>query len=132
LAATRYFVQLSLAGGVLSDDRLAYYQTGFTELRERLIRVLGAPTVNRLIDRSVAEISRAHPGIASLRCEDDELRFEGVGQAFAEASDDEIRNTFAALTGVLLLLIARLLGSELADRLTEGLSVAQQSALRRV
>lgn len=109
----------------MEADRLSYYETSFADLRERLIRVLGAPTVNRLVDRAVAEISRAHPGISSLRCRDDEVVFDDVRHALSEATDVEIRDTFSALYGVLLLVVARLLGKEIADRLTEGLSVAE-------
>ena len=108
----------------MNTDRLSYYETAFTELRERLIRVLGAPTVTRLIERAVVEISAAHPGIASLRCDDNTVIFDSVRAAFAEAQEDEIRNAFAALNGVLLLIVARLLGNQIAERLTEGLTVA--------
>lgn len=109
----------------MESDRLAYYETSFGELRERLVRVLGAPTVNRLVDRAVAEISRSHPAISSLRCQDDEVQFHDVRRALSEASDAQIRDTFTALNGVLLLVVARILGREIADRLTEGLSVAE-------
>ena len=108
----------------LNTDRLSYYESAFTELRERLIRVLGAPTVTRLIERAVAEISAAHPRIASLRCDDNTVMFESVRAAFAEAQEDEMRDAFAALNAVLLLIVARLLGNQIAERLTEGLTVA--------
>jgi hypothetical protein len=113
----------------LSTDQLTYHETAFRELREQLIRVLGAPTVNRMIERSATEISAVHSGMASLRCVDDDIKFDGVRRAFAEASDEEIRDAFAALNGVLLLIVARILGKELARRLTEGLPIVQQ--LRR-
>ncbi len=109
----------------MEADRLSYYETSFDDLRESLIRVLGAPTVNRLVDRAVTEIARAHPGIASLRCQGDEVIFEGVRSAFADATDDQIRDAFTALNGVLLVFLARLLGKEIADRLTDGLSVTE-------
>lgn len=111
----------------MSTDRLAYYETTFTDLRERLIRVLGAPTVNRLIDRAAAEVQRSHPAIKSLVVDDcdDRVSFEAARIAFAEATDDQIRDAFTAFNGVLLLVVARLLGKEIALRLTEGLSVSE-------
>jgi hypothetical protein len=101
-----------------------YYEEKFVELRERLIRVLGVPTVNRLIDRAVAEISRPHPAMATLRCEDDVMVFAGVKAALADAPPEEMRDAFMALAGVLVLLVARLLGREIASRLTEGVTLA--------
>ena len=109
----------------MAEESLTYYEKTFVELRERLIRVLGIPTVNRLVDRAVTEIRGVHPGIASLRCDDEGVVFDGVREALAGARDDELRDTFAALSGVLLLIVARLLGREIAHRLTEGLSVAE-------
>lgn len=107
-----------------SADRFTYYEVSLIELRERLIRVLGTPTVNSLIDRSVIEITQAHPALASLHIDDDRLRFDGVRVAFADADDEQLRNSFVALHGVLLLLVARLLGREIAERLTGGLTIA--------
>lgn len=109
----------------MSDPQLEFYESSFIELRERLIRVLGAPTVNRLVDRAVAEISLVHPGISSLRCEDERIVLDGVRGAFAAAEEAEVRAAFTALNGVLLLLVARLLGREIAERLTEGISIAE-------
>jgi hypothetical protein len=111
----------------MSDDRLAYYETTFTDLRERLIRVLGAPTVNRLVDRAIAEVQRSHPAIQSFAAPDgeDEMSFDAARIAFAEATDEQIRDAFTAFNSVLLLVVARLLGKEIALRLTEGLSVSE-------
>ena len=99
-------------------------ERGFRELREKLIRILGVPTVNRLIDRAVLEIGRVHPAMTFLRCDGDEIRFDDVRQAFAESSDADVRAGYTALNGVLLLLVARLLGREIALRLTEGVTVS--------
>jgi hypothetical protein len=101
-----------------------YYENQFKDLRERLIRVLGAPTVNRLVERAVTEITRAHPTMAALRSEDDRLVFDEVKRDMAGASPEVIRDAFMALAGVLLLLVARLLGREIATRLTEGVTLA--------
>ena len=48
-------------------------ERSFCELREKLIRILGVPTVNRLIERAVVEIGRAHPAMAGLRCDGDRV-----------------------------------------------------------
>ena len=102
-----------------------YYERDFTQLRERLIRVLGMPTVDRLIERSAVEIARVHPAAGKVRIEEGEITFEEMRRHLEQASEDDIRNEFTALIGVLLLLVARLLGREIAHRLTEDLSVAE-------
>jgi hypothetical protein len=104
---------------------LEYYESRFVELHERLIKVLGAPTVNRLLSRALAEISRAHPGIAALRCQEDALMFDAVRTAMIDEPPEKVRDAFMALAGVLLLLVARLLGREIASRLTEGVTLAE-------
>jgi hypothetical protein len=99
-------------------------ERGFRELREKLIRILGVPTVNRLIDRATTEIARVHPAMALLRCDGDEMSFDDVRRAFGDSSDADVRAGYTALNGVLLLLVARLLGREIALRLTEGVTVS--------
>lgn len=99
-------------------------ERSFCELREKLIRILGVPTVNRLIERAVVEIGRAHPAMAGLRCDGDQIRFDEVRRALAECNEADIQAGYTALNGVLLLLLARLLGRELALRLTEGVTVS--------
>jgi hypothetical protein len=106
----------------MTQPELDYYEASFVDLRERLIRVLGSATVNRLVERSVVEIRGAHPGIEGLRCEDDEVVFQDVREALSDASAEEVRDSFTALNGVLMVLVARLLGREIADRLTEGIT----------
>ena len=100
------------------------YEDSFRELREKLIRILGTPTVNRLIERAAIEIEQPHPAMRHLRCEDDEISFGAVRTAMREDADADPRASYTALNGVLLLLVARLLGRELALRLTEGVSVS--------
>ena len=83
------------------------------------------PTVDRLIERAVAEISRPHPAFTGLRVADETLDFGTVRTRFQNATDDEVRDSYGALNAVLILLVARLLGREIALRLTEDLSVAE-------
>jgi hypothetical protein len=109
----------------VEPERFEFYETSFSELRERLIRVLGSPTVNRLIDRAVVEMAQAHPQMSSLQCEDDDIFFEEVRRAYTGSADEDVRDGFMALSGTLLLLVARLLGREIAERLTARLTAAE-------
>ena len=109
----------------MNDEHATYYETWFLETCDRLIRVLGSPTVNRLLDRAVTEIGAAHPSVSAIHLDDDKIDVTGLRRALADASPEQVRDTFTALNGVLLLLVARLLGREVAQRLTEGLSVSE-------
>ena len=100
-----------------------YYEESFLRTRERLIRVLGAPTVDCIVARAVREIEHAHPAIGSLTCHDHEVDLAGVREALASAREDEVRDTYNALNGVLIVIVARLLGREVAARLAEGAGI---------
>src|SRR5205085_9120425 len=98
---------LTVGRKLLSDTSAREEQEqGFRELHEKLIRILGVPTVNRLIDRAVMEIARVHPAMAFLRCDGDEIGFDEVRQAFADSSDAEVRAGDTALNGASRLLVA--------------------------
>jgi hypothetical protein len=109
----------------MNEDAFEFHERSFDQLRERLLRVLGTPTVNTLIERSTIEIGKAHPAVAALRCKDDSIDFSGMREALSGASPEEVRDAFTALNGVLLLLVARLLGREIAARLTEGVTIEE-------
>ena len=102
-----------------------YHETEFTRLRDRLIRILGMPTVDRLIERSCTEIAGSYPAFQCLRTVNELLDFQGVRRELASATDDQVRAHYGALNAVLVLLVARLLGREIALRLTEDLTIAE-------
>jgi hypothetical protein len=105
--------------------QLDYYEHSFLTTRERLIRVLGCPTVDRIVERAAREVERAHPAIGQLRWDDDEIDLTLVRQALDDAGPDEVRDAYNALNGVLIVIVARLLGREVATRLTEGIAVSE-------
>lgn len=110
----------------MNDSATVYYEQQFLDLHERLIRILGVLTVNRLLHRACVEIGRAHPAVLKIRCDEDSISMDGLNDELAGASDEEIRETFQRLNAVLLLLVARLLGNEVARRLTEGVPSADR------
>jgi hypothetical protein len=101
-------------------DPFERHRDDFLRLREQLIRSLGVHTVDLIIERGAAEISPTYPSMALIRCNDFEVDFGDVAAAMEGKSEDEIRAAFTALNGVLLLILARLLGKENALRLAEG------------
>lgn len=102
-----------------------YHETEFVRLRDRLVRILGMPTVDRLIERSCTEIAAPYPAFQCLQTANDALDFQGVRRELANATDDQVRAHYGALNAVLVLLVARLLGREIALRLTEDLTIAE-------
>lgn len=106
-------------------DAIDYHESEFIRLRDRLIRILGMPTVDRLIERSIVELAGSHPALEGLNVKDEVLVFDDVRRQLADASDDQVRASYGALNAVLILLVARLLGREIAVRLTEDLTVAE-------
>jgi hypothetical protein len=93
----------------------------FLRLREQMASILGMPTVDMLIDRSATEIRAAHPLVRAISVEDGELNLESLDFAFSGASPEEARAAANALTGVMLLVLARLLGRRVAHSLAEQL-----------
>lgn len=104
-----------------------YYEDEFLRLHSRLTDILGVTTTNRLIERAVIEASEAHTSLRSLACDEETLNFDGVRASLADATPEEVRDPFMALNGVLMLLLARLLGRAVAQRLTEGTLVGSMA-----
>ena len=102
----------------MSDGLTSDAASQFLTLRERLIRVLGTQTVDVLLRRSLIEARPAHPILSSLRQEGDELRLD---ESSYDPDPADIAQAFAALNVVMLVILARMLGNELARRFAEGL-----------
>jgi hypothetical protein len=100
-----------------AQPELDVYKRKLLDLRERLIHALGVETVNLLVERSLEEVLPVYPGLAAIEREGDELLLDGLDQAYASASEDEVRNAFSALYAVMLVVLGRMLGKEIALRL---------------
>jgi hypothetical protein len=99
-------------------DGLALYEQRLLSLWERLVMALGIYTVRVLLDRAIGQTAQRYPDIAliehnsSLSCEDLEKRY-------ATRPREEIEAAFNDLVAEMLLVLARLLGREMAQRLAE-------------
>lgn len=97
------------------------HEVAFVELREKLIRTLGTQTVDLIIERASVEIAQTYPAMALIRpAKGGDIDFSEMEAALGAESESQIRAQFAALQGVILLVLARLLGKEIVLRLTEG------------
>jgi hypothetical protein len=111
-------------------ERLRRYESNLVELRLKLITTLGIDSVDLIMRRAIAEVASSYPALSLIRCEDEHVLFNGAEAAFANAGDDEVDAAFEALNSVMLLVIARILGREIAARLAEG--VAVQHLMREI
>ena len=57
-----------------------------------------------------------------LRWDDEQIQFHALESELETKTDDEINDAFNALSAVMLLIIARLLGRQIALRLADGMN----------
>jgi hypothetical protein len=99
-----------------SEERLA-------SLWERSVTTLGIHTVHVLLDRAIWQTAQRHPNIALIQHDDSGLSFDALEESYATRPQEEIAAAFDDLSAEMLLLLARLLGWEIAQRLAEDLAV---------
>jgi hypothetical protein len=105
-----------------SPNRLALYEQRLVSLWERLVTTLGIHTVRVLLDRAIWQTAQRHPEIALIH-HDSGLSFDALEKSYATRPDEEIEAAFTDLVAEMLLILARLLGREMAQRLAEDLAV---------
>ena len=103
-------------------NRLALYEERLVSLWERLVMTLGIHTVRVLLDRAIWQTAQRHPEIALIH-HDSGLAFDALEKSYATRPDEEIEAAFTDLVAEMLLILARLLGREMAQRLAEDLAV---------
>jgi len=106
------------------------HTTAFLNLREELARVLGLQTVDLLIDRGLTEIAEAYPCLRQVSVQEGVLATSSLDVAFEGCTDKETVEALNALTAVMLLIMARLLGKRVADSIAE--SVDKLALLRTI
>jgi hypothetical protein len=101
-------------------ERVMQTETRLSQLRATVARSLGSESVDVILKRAIAEVARTYPGIRQLRYDEENIDFSAAEVALAEAGDD-MNDALNALTAVMLLIMARLLGREIALRLAAGI-----------
>ena len=102
---------------------LAPYEERLIALWERLATTLGSPTVRVLLDRAIWQTAQRHPDLALIRHDDAGLTFETLETIYATRPREEIEAAFNDLSAELRLILARLLGPGMAQRLAEDRAV---------
>ena len=77
---------------------------------------LGLHTVRVLVDRAIWQAAQRHPDLALIHHDDSGLIFAALEQSHATRPPEEIEAAFDDLSAEVLLILARLLGREMAER----------------
>jgi len=104
-------------------NTIALYEERLVTLWARLVRTLGIHTARVLLERAIGQTAQRHPDIALLQHDDGGLTFEALEMRCATRPEEEIEAAFTDLVAEMLLILARLLGREMAQRLAEDLAV---------
>src|SRR5947208_15928395 len=105
--------------GLLPPPRIVLYEERLISLWERLVTTLGIHTVRVLLARALWQTAQRHPELALIQLDDAGLSFDALEKSPAAWPQGEA--AFNDLFSELLLLLARLLGRETAQRLAEGI-----------
>ena len=104
-------------------NSMAPYEERLVSVWKRLVTTLGIHTVRILLDRAIWQTAQRHPDLALLRHDDAGLSFEALEQSYATRPAEEIAAAFNDLISEMLLTLTRLLGGEMAQRLTDELEI---------
>jgi hypothetical protein len=97
-------------------DTIVVYEERLVSLWERLVTTLGIHTVRVLLARAIWQTAWRHPDIALLQHDDGGLTFEALETRYATRPQEEIEAAFGDLSAELRLVLARLLGWEMAQQ----------------
>ena len=112
-------------------NRLALHEARLVALRERLVRTLGIHTARVLLDRALWQTAQRHPDIALIQHDDGGLSFDALEMSYTTRLQEEVEGYAlwpqeeieAALTDLsaeMLLILTRLRGGAMAQRMGTG------------
>lgn len=110
------------------------YGIKFAELRSKLVEALGSDTIDLVLERGVREVEGVYPGFRLTVVPDRVAELDWEPGATGNESDDA-RAAYSALYAAMLVILARMLGREIAVRLasaTDAERVLQGQPLARV
>ena len=107
------------------EPSLALHQARLVPLWERMVRSLGIHTVNVLLERAVWEASRQHPELALVERTDHGLSFDALEKRYAGRPQEDVDRALGDLYSEVVGILARLLGWEMAQRLSQELEAKQ-------
>ena len=111
--------------------RLAFYEERLVCLWQRLVATLGIHTARVLLHRALWETAQRHPDIALVHHDEGGLSFDALEMSYttrpreevgryAIGSQAEIEDALTDLSAEMVLLLTRLRGGEVAQRMSTG------------
>ena len=120
-----------------NSHRRAFYEERLVYLWQRLVAALGVHTARVLLHRALWQTAQRHPDIALIHHDDCDLCFDAREMCYATRPqkevqgdagrpEEEIEAALKDLSAEMLLILARLRGGEVAQRMAEGHPGAHQ------
>jgi hypothetical protein len=100
-----------------SLDRLALYEERLASFQDRLVATVGSHTARVLLDRAIWQAAQCHPALDLIHHDDSGLSFEALEKSCATRPEEEIAVAFNDLVTEMLLILSRLLGRDIAERI---------------
>lgn len=95
------------------QQNLDHHQARLVGLWERMVQTLGVYTVNVLLDRAIWHVAQHYPELSSIQYSDTGISFDTLVRAPSQPPDA----AYESLYDEMLLIMARLLGKDMARRL---------------
>jgi hypothetical protein len=105
------------------QKNLDHHQARLVDLWERMVQTLGVYTVNVLLDRAIWQVSQQYPDLTQIQYGNTGISFA----ALADVSPQPPGAAYEALYDEMLLIMARLLGRDMARRLIDELTPEETS-----
>ena len=97
-------------------NTIALDEERLVSLWAKLVRTLGIHTARVLLDRAIWQTAQRHPDFALIPYDDAGLTFDALETRYATRPQAEIEAAFHDLSTELRLVLARLLGREMAQQ----------------
>jgi hypothetical protein len=109
-----------------SRKRLASYEERLIYLWQGLVATLGIHTTRVLLYRALRQTAQRHPDIALIHHDDCGLCFEALELSYVTRPQEDIEAALTDLSAEMVLILARLRGGEMAQRMGRGRPGARQ------
>lgn len=96
---------------------LEHHEARLTALWEQLVHTLGVHSINVLLDRAIWQVAQQYPAMSKIQYSDQGISFAGLEEEEMDYADD----AFNVLYDQMMLILARLLGQDMARRLLDNL-----------
>ena len=96
---------------------LALYEERLASFHDRLVATLGSHTARVLLGRAIWQAAQCHPALDLIHHDECGLCFVALEKSYTTRPEEEFEAACTALRAELLLILARLLGRDIAERI---------------